>query len=110
MLKTVRARFKNVGAPAWPMANLLVFWGGTINGFNAFEHNPESYAEHITSPVLLMHGVDDPKVSAAEIDAIFSRLKGPKQRITFSKTGHANYLLHNRESWTQSVDSFLSRI
>lgn len=29
------------------MANLLVFWGGVQNDFNAFKHNPTDYAKNI---------------------------------------------------------------
>ncbi|MCC6372670.1 MAG: alpha/beta hydrolase, partial [Bacteroidia bacterium] len=43
MLQTVGARFKTMHVPAFPMANLLVFWGGVENQFNAFAHNPTTY-------------------------------------------------------------------
>jgi uncharacterized protein len=33
MYQTTEARFKNMGVPAFPMAGLLVFWGGVENGF-----------------------------------------------------------------------------
>ena len=49
--------------PCFPMAYLLVFWGGTINGFNAFNHNPQNYASQVKCPVLLMYGLKDDKVS-----------------------------------------------
>lgn len=109
MLRTVENRFDMVGAPAFPMAQLLVFWGGAINGFNAFKHNPETYAQHIRMPALLMRGADDPKVSAEETGAIFTNLEGPKQLVIFPRTGHTNYLTNNRPVWTAAIDSFLTR-
>jgi uncharacterized protein len=36
MQQTVNARFKNMNLPSFPMANLLVFWGGVQNDFWAF--------------------------------------------------------------------------
>jgi uncharacterized protein len=59
MYETVCARFKNMNAPTFPMAGLLVFWGGTINGFWAFGHNPTEYANSITCPTLLLYGAKD---------------------------------------------------
>lgn len=47
MYKTVCARFKTMNAPTFPMAGLLVFWGGMQNNFWAFEHNPTEYAKNI---------------------------------------------------------------
>lgn len=47
MYKTVCARFKMMNAPTFPMAGLLVFWGGIENGFWAFGHNPIEYAKSI---------------------------------------------------------------
>lgn len=109
MLRTVQNRFKIMDAPAFPMAQLLVFWGGIINGFNAFNHNPESYARSIHCPVLLMHGVDDPKVSVEETNAIFRALAGPKKLLSLPNTGHSNYLSNNLQAWTTTVDSFLKK-
>jgi uncharacterized protein len=108
MLQTVKNRFKILGVPPTPLAHLLVFWGGAINGFNAFTHNPETYAASINAPVLLMYGADDPKVSTEETNAIFNNLQGLKRLVTFQKTGHENYLINNKEAWTTAVDSFLA--
>ena len=52
MYQTVCARFKNMNAPTFPMAGLLVFCGGLQNGFWAFGHNPTKYAKKITCPTL----------------------------------------------------------
>jgi alpha-beta hydrolase superfamily lysophospholipase len=50
MYETVCSRFKTMNAPAFPMAGLLVFWGGLQNGFWAFGHNPVAYASNIKCP------------------------------------------------------------
>lgn len=109
MLTTVQNRFIKQGIPTFPMANLLVLWGGLENGFNAYSHNPVSYARHITCPVLLMYGGADDRVTPAEINAIFANLHGPKQQVTFALAGHENYLEKYSSEWTEAVTNFLSK-
>jgi uncharacterized protein len=108
MYKTVSARFRIMGAPTFPMAGLLVFWGGMQNGFWAFNHNPEEYAKAVTCPVLLMYGEKDNRVSREETDSIFNNLKGKKQLVTFPLAGHENYLKNYKSQWTTEVNTFLS--
>jgi alpha-beta hydrolase superfamily lysophospholipase len=109
MYQTVCARFKLVGAPTFPMAELLVFWGGAENGFWAFGHNPTDYAKNVTIPALVLYGEQDNRVSRAEIDEIFSNLKGPKQLKTYPLAGHENYLIKYKDAWINDVTSFLSK-
>lgn len=45
MYTTVCARFKKMNAPTFPMAGILLFWGGIQNGFWGFNHNPTEYAK-----------------------------------------------------------------
>jgi alpha-beta hydrolase superfamily lysophospholipase len=74
MYQTVCARFKNMKMPAFPMASLLVFWGGIENGFWAFGHNPTEYAKNVHCPTLLLYGEQDKNVSRQEIDEIYKNL------------------------------------
>lgn len=106
MLQTVEARFKTMHFPAFPMARLLVFWGGFQNDFNAFAHDPVTYAKNISCPVLLLYGAKDEKVSKSETDAIFFNLKGVKVQRTYALAGHENYLLKYRREWTEDVLGF----
>ncbi len=109
MLKTAQARFKSMIVPSFPMANLLVFWGGVQNKFNAFKHNPIEYAKNIKVPTLLMYGKTDEKVSQKETDNIYRNLAGFKKLKIFEKTGHENYLIKNRADWIKEVDEFLGQ-
>ncbi len=110
MLETVEARFKTMHIPAFPLANLLVFWGGLQNGFNAFSHKPVEYARNITCPTLLLYGEQDTKVNKNEIDRIFSNLKGYKQLRLYPLAGHENYLTRYRNEWTSDVSQFISSV
>ena len=107
MLKTVKARFSNLHVPSFPMSELLVFWGGAQNQFNAFEHNPEKYACKINCPVLLMIGEQDEKVSMEETQIIDTNLKGPKTLVTYPLAGHENYLNQYKYQWYTEVLKFL---
>ncbi len=107
MYATVSARFNNMHLPAFPMANLLVFWGGVQNGFWGFSHNPKAYATKITSPTLLLYGEKDKNVSREEIDEIYTNINAAKKLITYPLSGHENYLLKYDAEWTSDVHSFL---
>jgi uncharacterized protein len=107
MQQTVGARFKKMNVPSFPMASLLVFWGGVENGFWAFGHNPTEYAKSIKIPTLLFYGEKDKSVSKAEINEIFKNLNGKKTLKTFELSGHENYLLKYHEDWVNSTGKFL---
>lgn len=108
MYKTTCARFKAMGVPTFPMASLLMFWGGIENGFWAFSHNPISYAKGIECPVLLLYGEKDARVSKMEIDAILENLNGEKSLKTYPLAGHENYLLKYNDQWVNDVVNFTS--
>lgn len=107
MYETTCARFRQMNVPVFPLAGLLVFWGGAINGFNAFYHNPQDYAASVKFPVLLLYGEKDQEVSPAETQAIFNNLQGPKKLHTFPEAGHENYLVQYREEWKNVVSEEL---
>ena len=107
MYDAVAIRFDMMHVPQFPMAHLLMFWGGLENGFWAYNHNPEDYAKTVTCPTLLMFGEKDDRVTRAEIDRIYQNLAGKKQLVLFPKSGHENYLLEHRTDWTETITQFL---
>ncbi|MRX41033.1 prolyl oligopeptidase family serine peptidase [Flavobacterium sp. LC2016-23] len=107
MYQTVCARFERANAPVFPMAGILLFWGGLQNGFWGFTHNPTKYATNITCPTLLLYGEKDKSVSREEINEIFKNLKCPKKLHVYKKTGHENYLIKNKTEWTANISNFL---
>lgn len=107
MYQTTCARFRQMGVPCFPMAGLLVFWGGIQNGFWAFSHNPEVYAGKVTFPVLLLYGAYDTEVSLAETNAIYAALPGKKRLNIYPEAGHENYLNRYRTQWIEDVNTFL---
>lgn len=110
MYKTVCARFDKMNAPTFPMAGILLFWGGIQNGYWGFNHNPTEYAKNISCPTLLLYGEKDKSVSRDEIDEIFSNLKGIKKLNVYKQTGHENYLIKNKIEWNRNIIDFLKTI
>jgi alpha-beta hydrolase superfamily lysophospholipase len=110
MLQTAQNRFSSMHVPAFPMANLLVFWGGVQNGFWAFDLDATQFAQHITTPTLLMWGEADPRVTRAETDAIYAALPGPKQRRDFPGAGHEPYWKKYPIEWQTTISGFLGQL
>ena len=109
MKATVENRFAAMGVPAFPFAHLLTFYGGFINGFDAFEHNPVEYARSISVPTLMLYGQKDNRVSIDEVNSIFENLLGEKELVVFADSGHENYLINNSEEWTAEVKDYLQQ-
>ena len=107
LLTTVQHRFEAMGVPDFPMARLLLFWGGAQNGFDAFAHNPVDYAQRVQIPTLIMHGATDPRVSTAEAKAVASSLSGPKAFHVFPDAGHESYCRHCSVEWREVGNDFL---
>jgi len=107
MVGTVKARFDIIGAPAFPMAHLLTFWGGTINGFNAFSHNSVDYARNVDIPVMLLSGAKDEYVTLQEIDDIYNNLAGRKMKYILPEAKHENYISRFGPEWLREVSPFL---
>ncbi|GAB2867569.1 alpha/beta hydrolase [Hymenobacter ruber] len=109
MRQTAYNRFESMHVPGFPMADLLVFWGGVQNGFWAYGLNAEHYASQIHMPTLLLWGTADPRVTRAETDAIFAHLAGPKARHDFPGVGHEPYWHRYAADWEQQTREFLGR-
>lgn len=107
MLSATQTRFKLMDIPSFPSANLLTFWGGYLNGFNGYSHNPKDYAKRINCPTLLIHGQLDDRVSWNDIKSIFDNLPGPKELATFGKSGHESILNNEEANWIYLVTNFM---
>jgi alpha-beta hydrolase superfamily lysophospholipase len=97
-----------MGAPSFPFAELLVFWGGVQQGFDALAWRPIDSATHVGQPTLLLNGDADPWVRVEEAEAIMANLRGRKKLHFFKGLGHQSFLRHQPEEWRATVDAFLS--
>jgi alpha-beta hydrolase superfamily lysophospholipase len=109
MLGTVRNRFGLMGLPAFPAAELLVFWGGTQTGFSGFDHNPVAYARACRCPALVLHGADDRNAKPEDGRAVFDNLAGGKEMVVFEGVGHTS--LHDADParWRTVVGRFVAK-
>jgi alpha-beta hydrolase superfamily lysophospholipase len=107
LLSTVEARFAVTGLPAFPAAQLMVFWGGVQHGYNGFTHNPVEYARRVTRPVLMLHGTRDARVSSRQFQSVYDNLRGEKQLHFFEGLGHESYAGHRADEWKECVARFL---
>lgn len=108
MLQTAQSRFRSMHVPPFPMANLLVFWGGVENNFWPFDLDATAYAVRISTPTLLLWGTADPRVTRPETDAIYAALRGPRQRQDFPGSGHEPYWRRHKALWERTIRGFLS--
>jgi len=107
LLTTVQNRFRILGVPSFPAAQLLVFWGGVQAGFNGFSHNPMDYARAVRCPALLMSGDQDQRARLEDARAVFDALPGRKRIKVFAGLGHESYLTAQPEVWKAEVRTFL---
>jgi len=103
-------RFRAMKLPAFPLAHLLVFWGGRQFEFDGFAHNPEDYARKVSCPVLLMNGDHDPRVTPANIGKIRENLPEHPEFFLFVDTGHESYLKKHPNKWRELTGEFLQRL
>ena len=106
--QTARNRFAALHVPAWPLADLLVLWGGLQNGFWGPGLSAERYAAQVATPTLLLWGTADARVTRAETDAIFRNLRGPKRRHDFIGAGHEPYCERDAAAWQGQISGFLA--
>lgn len=104
---TVAHRFEEMGMPAFPAADLLVFWGGVQQGFSGFTHDPRAYAARVHQPLLVIHGDRDPYVTPKEAASIAAAARGPTATLTCPGVGHASCLRARPLLWNQAVRGFI---
>jgi len=107
LYQATSGRFRALNVPSFPLAGLLVFWGGVLNGFRGFSFKPVEYAKSVKCPTLLLYGEKDERVTRKEIDDIFGNLQGSKRLKTFPLAGHENYLKKYRNEWVKEIALFL---
>lgn len=108
LLGTVRNRFRSMAVPAWPAAELLLYWGGRQQGFDAFAHNPVAYAERVDVPTLVLHGEDDPRVTLDEAQRLHAALGPHGELAVVPDAGHVTLAEVAPGPWRAAVGEFLA--
>ena len=110
LLTTAGHRYHWMGLPAFPFAELLLFWGGWQQGFNAFALNPVSYARAVTCPALVLGGAHDPWVMPAEARRVAAAMRGPTECRIFEDGGHCGYWSDVGAEYRTVVDAWLTTL
>jgi alpha-beta hydrolase superfamily lysophospholipase len=103
----VTGRLKIMGLPPQPLGSLLGFWGGTMNGFWAFDHNPYEYVRSIQCPVLLQRGEKDLRVTQPETELIYKNIPTHKKMVLYAEAGHESLCKKENTKWVSEVSAFL---
>jgi pimeloyl-ACP methyl ester carboxylesterase len=110
LLNTVSNRFNTLGVPAFPNAHLLVFWGGSQHGFNAFTHNPVDYARAMHFPIMFLHGEKDNKATLSDALRVFKAVPVKQKQFTiFPDIGHESLFKRHPTKWRSEILTFLMR-
>lgn len=108
LMEAVEGRMHIMKLPAQPLAGMLTFWGGTQQGFWAFNHKPSEYVTSISTPVLLQWGLNDPRVSKSETDEIYKNLASKnKKLVVYDESGHQSLFTNEQTKWVTNVTGFL---
>jgi hypothetical protein len=110
LLSTASNRFRVMHLPVFPLARLLIFWGGVQQGYWGFNMNPADSATRVRCPVLMFHGQLDTRVTPAQAHAVFDNLAGPKQLEWYDQAGHCSFLSTDPVRWRSAVLKILHQI
>jgi Lysophospholipase len=96
--------------PVQPVAPLLMFWASVEKGAWVFNMQPALYAKAINCPVLLEWGMNDPRVTENETEAIFKNLDSRnKLMIKYAHSAHESLLQKEPAKWVNVITAFLQQ-
>jgi len=108
MFDTVKVRLGKLGFMSDPLAYMFTFWGGIMNGIDAFAMNPEEYAKEIIVPTLISCGGKDQYIPESETKRIYQNLPAKKKMLQFYPDCiHETYLDKYPVEWKRTIKDFL---
>ncbi len=109
LLRTVRNRFRLIGAPEVPFAQILLFWGSVLCRFNGFKHNPEDFARAVKIPALVIGGANDSRAKPDEVTRVYKALAGKKHLEIIESAGHNEIYDAAPGLWKRTILEFIDR-
>jgi len=107
LLNAGKSRFRAMGLPTSPFAEMLIFWGSMQTVSNLFLHNPADYARSVNCPTLVLHGEKDERATLEQGRAIAAAM-GPKARfVSFAGVPHMSIVEARPVDWTREVRNFM---
>ncbi len=109
MSDAAKIRLNKIPYVGKPFSYLITFWGGMLNGFNAFSMNPEEYIKKVSVPTLILCGGKDPRIPVKESERIFQNSGSKEKKFKiFSNSFHHSYLKLYPEEWKKTIQDFLN--
>lgn len=109
LLNTGKSRFRAMGLPGSPFAEILLFWGSVQHGFNMFAHNPLGYARAVKHPALILHGEKDARTRVAEARSVALAMGSHARFVAYDGVPHMPIVEARRADWTRDVTRFLEQ-
>jgi uncharacterized protein len=110
LLHTTRNRFRAMGLPATPFAEMLLFWGGVQKGVDCFSMSPARDARHVTCPALVLQAGEDRRVRPAEAEALRRGFTAPCRFRVYPGVPHMLIAEARPVEWSRDVRSFLEAL
>jgi uncharacterized protein len=107
---TTAQRFHSMGLPAWPLAPLLVMWGGVAADIDGFDHRPVDDAGSVTAPTLMIHAADDRRVTEDQARALLEALGGWTRFALVAGAEHDRSFEKDPERWRAGFDALLTHV
>ncbi|HEY2918201.1 MAG TPA: alpha/beta fold hydrolase [Candidatus Binatia bacterium] len=110
LLNTGKSRFRALGLPGSPFAELLLFWGSLQRRFNFFSHNPVDYARSVNCPTLILHGEKDERATLEQARNLARSFGGKARLIVYSDVPHMAIVNARPSEWTRDIQVFLKQL
>jgi pimeloyl-ACP methyl ester carboxylesterase len=110
LLSAGKNRFRAMGLPGSPFAELLLFWGGIQNGFNAFAHNPVDYARAVKQPTLILHGEKDERTTIDQARNIAAAMGANARFVAYDGVPHMPIVEAQPSGWALDIAMFLEEV
>ncbi len=107
LLNAGKSRFRAMGLPGSPFAELLIFWGSVQTGSNLFLYNPVDYARSVNCPTLILHGEKDERATLEQARAIAAAMGQNARFVSFAGVSHRAIVEATPVEWTREVRDFL---
>jgi uncharacterized protein len=110
LLNAGKSRFRTMGLPVSPFAELLIFWGSVQTRSNLFLHNPADYARSVNCPTLILHGEKDERATLDQARAIAAAMERNARFVSFAGVPHVPIVEARPLEWTREVRDFLQGV
>ena len=107
--RTVAHRFEAMGLPRRGLSDVLLFWGGMQQGFDAWAVAPVLDASRVHVPALVVAGTEDRRVRPEDSRALVAAFGSEANLLLVDGLAHAQVARAKPDVWDEEVRPFLVR-